>query len=153
MSTMSEIIKERRQALGLTQRELADMLSISDKTVSRWESTNQMPDAILLPDLAEALKISINDLYGISSAHKASEAKAFVRQKPVITITYKATMIIGLVLFIFGAILLVHINTLRLFSENGERELGNAFVYIGGGLCILAEIIYMIIYNNRFMST
>ena len=59
MSTMSNIIKEKRNALGITQKELAEKLSISDKTVSRWESGNQFPDAILLPDLAEALDISM----------------------------------------------------------------------------------------------
>ncbi|MBQ7809916.1 MAG: helix-turn-helix transcriptional regulator [Clostridia bacterium] len=67
MSTMSNIIKEKRNALGITQKELAEKLSISDKTVSRWESGNQFPDAILLPDLAEALDISIGELYGIKT--------------------------------------------------------------------------------------
>lgn len=148
MSTMSEIIRERRQALGITQRELADMLSISDKTVSRWESANQMPDAILLPDLAEALKISINDLYGISSTEKETEVKAFPRPKPYITVSYKAAMIIGLVLFLFGAILLVHINTIRF--DTGDRALGNIFMYIGSGLCLAAEIVYIVLYRNKF---
>lgn len=63
--TINEIIKQHRKKLGLTQKEFADMLSVSDKTVSRWETGNQVPDALLMPDIAKALKITINELYGI----------------------------------------------------------------------------------------
>ena len=35
---VGEFIQQRRKALGLTQKELADKLGISDKTVSKWET-------------------------------------------------------------------------------------------------------------------
>ena len=35
--TMGMIISERRHALGLTQKELAEQLNITDKAVSKWE--------------------------------------------------------------------------------------------------------------------
>ena len=35
---INEIIREKRRALGLTQRELAAGLSVSDKAVSKWET-------------------------------------------------------------------------------------------------------------------
>lgn len=54
--TINEIIKQHRKKLGLTQKEFADMLSVSDKTVSRWEIGNQVPDALLMPDIAKVLK-------------------------------------------------------------------------------------------------
>lgn len=152
MSTMNDIIRERRKALGLTQKELADMLSISDKTVSRWESSNQMPDAILLPDLAEALKISITELYGLKpdgTGEEASPPKStYPKAKQWVLTCYKSTMIIGLIFFIFGAMLLIHVNAIYLF-QGESRGYGNVFVYIGAGSCLACEIAYIILYSSN----
>lgn len=65
MNVIAENITRRRKELNMTQRELAEKLDISDKTVSRWEIGNQIPDALMMPKLAEILKISINELYGV----------------------------------------------------------------------------------------
>ena len=48
---MSGRIKERRRAVGLSQKQLAERLGISDMTVRRWETTSRKPDSDLLPDL------------------------------------------------------------------------------------------------------
>lgn len=153
MSTMNNIIRERRKALGITQKELAAMLSISDKTVSRWESGNQMPDAIVLPDLVEALEISLNDLYGIKCNVKATEklqtSGEFPKVKLWIAIVYKIAMVIGLVVFIFGAMDLIRLNTSNVY-QYVERVFGNAFLYVGGGVCVVFEIAYSIIYRNTY---
>lgn len=57
-----EFIAGRRRALGLTQRELAAGLSVSDKAVSKWETGQSMPDVGLLVPLAEALGVSVTEL-------------------------------------------------------------------------------------------
>ncbi|MBR3988222.1 MAG: helix-turn-helix transcriptional regulator [Clostridia bacterium] len=158
MSTMNSIIKERRNALGITQKELADRLSISDKTVSRWESGNQVPDAILLPDLAEALNISINELYGIGSkTNKTSpeENSNIITSKfsEATNLFYRIAMIIGMVLFIFGSMVLIHINTIRsIYPENGERTHGNIFTYLGLIICIGTQIAYMILRRKKLYN-
>lgn len=59
---MSGRIKERRRAVGLSQKQLAEHLGVSDMTVRRWETTSRKPDADLLPVLATLLKTSINYL-------------------------------------------------------------------------------------------
>lgn len=59
---MSGRIKERRRAVGLSQKQLAERLGVSDMTVRRWETTSRKPDADLLPVLANLLKTSINYL-------------------------------------------------------------------------------------------
>ena len=59
---MSGRIKERRRAVGLSQKQLAERLGISDMTVRRWETTSRKPDSDLLPDLAVLLNTSINYL-------------------------------------------------------------------------------------------
>ena len=51
----------RRQA-GLTQEELGERLGVSNKTVSRWENGNYMPDIEMLQLLAKEFDVSINEL-------------------------------------------------------------------------------------------
>lgn len=55
-------ISEQRRSKGLTQKELADMLYISDKAVSKWERGRGVPDISLMLPLCEALDISVAEL-------------------------------------------------------------------------------------------
>ena len=55
-------IAEVRKERGLTQRELADALCISDKTVSKWETGRGLPEVSLMLPLCGVLGISVNDL-------------------------------------------------------------------------------------------
>ena len=59
---IGRFIAERRKAQGLTQRQLADALSISDKTVSKWECGKGLPEVPLMLPLCGALQITVNDL-------------------------------------------------------------------------------------------
>lgn len=61
---IGEQIKEYRKKNNVSQRELAEMLFVSDKTVSRWELGKGLPDIELLPKIAEMLGISIDKLVG-----------------------------------------------------------------------------------------
>lgn len=55
-------ISERRKAINLTQKELANKLNITDKAVSKWERGLSFPDISILIPLAEILNISLYDL-------------------------------------------------------------------------------------------
>jgi len=57
-----ELIANIRKERGMTQKELADELFISDRTVSKWERGVGFPDVSLLEPLAKALDISISEL-------------------------------------------------------------------------------------------
>ncbi len=57
-----KFIAEERKAKKYTQRELADKLGISDKTVSKWERGNGFPEVSLLLPLCNELKITVNEL-------------------------------------------------------------------------------------------
>lgn len=59
---IGKFIAEERKAKGLTQRQLADTLSISDKTVSKWECGKGLPEVSLMLPLCETLNITVNDL-------------------------------------------------------------------------------------------
>ncbi len=60
-------LREYRKKAGLTQEKLAEALSVSMQAVSRWETTDTLPDAALLPDLADALGITVDDLFSGTS--------------------------------------------------------------------------------------
>jgi Predicted transcriptional regulators len=51
-----------RKEKDLTQRQLAEILHVSDKTVSKWETGKGLPEAQLMLPLCEALGISVNEL-------------------------------------------------------------------------------------------
>ena len=57
-----ELIKELREKNKMTQKELAALIMVSDKTVSKWETGKGLPDIGIIDDLAHALKISAADL-------------------------------------------------------------------------------------------
>ncbi len=51
-----------RKKQGLTQMQLAERLSITDRAVSKWETGKAMPDSSIMLELCDVLKISVNDL-------------------------------------------------------------------------------------------
>ena len=55
-------IKELREKNKLTQAQLAEMLGVSDKTVSKWETGKGYPDITLLEPIADAFKVSVPEL-------------------------------------------------------------------------------------------
>jgi len=57
------IIKTLRLKKGLTQKELADRINISEKAISKWETGKGLPDISLLESLAKALDISVVELF------------------------------------------------------------------------------------------
>lgn len=59
---VGKFIAQARREKGLTQRELADKLFISDKTVSKWECGNGLPEVSLMMPLCEILGITVNEL-------------------------------------------------------------------------------------------
>ena len=59
---IGRFISQERKRLKLTQRELADILEVSDKTISRWETGLGLPDMSLILPLCEALGITANEL-------------------------------------------------------------------------------------------
>ena len=61
-SKIGSFIAARRQAQGLTQRQVADRLSVSDKTISKWETGRGLPEVSLLLPLCQVLDITVNDL-------------------------------------------------------------------------------------------
>ena len=70
--SFAENIKKWRTLRGLTQEELAAKIGVSGQAVSKWETNDTLPDTAILPDLADALDVSIDLLFG----HQSTSADA-----------------------------------------------------------------------------
>ena len=59
---IGSFIKSRRKEKGLTQLQLSIELSVSEKTISKWECGNGFPDTTLMLPLCKVLDITANEL-------------------------------------------------------------------------------------------
>lgn len=59
---IGKFISDERKAKGYTQKQLSELLEISDKTISKWECGNGFPEASLLLPLCNELEITVNEL-------------------------------------------------------------------------------------------
>ena len=62
MQHVAQLIRRRRQELGLTQAALAERIHVSAKAVSKWERAAGLPDAAIVPALSRALDLSADSL-------------------------------------------------------------------------------------------
>lgn len=56
-------IRTLREKNGITQKELAEIISVSDKTISKWETNKGLPDIGIIEELAKALRVSLSELF------------------------------------------------------------------------------------------
>ena len=74
-----DTIRYLRERRHLTQRELAERLNVSDKTISKWETSRGLPDITLLEPLASTLSVSVAEL--LSGEHIENGNRAANLQK------------------------------------------------------------------------
>ena len=75
------VIKELREKNNLTQSELATILSVSDKAVSKWETAKGYPDISLLEPIANAFGISITELLSGNAITNMNVSANMLRSK------------------------------------------------------------------------
>ena len=119
--TMAEVITSRRKELGMTQKDLAEKLNITDKAVSKWERGIACPDTAAIPKLAQILGVTIEELMTAQPAetpgHRGGE--------------YLADLILKAVPLAMGVAV-----TVTAFL--GEVDLKSGFSMLGIGLACLA---------------
>lgn len=74
-------IKHLRETKGLTQNELANILNLSDKTVSKWETAKGLPDITLIEPLAKALNVSVLELMSGNTVTNKNVSANILRSK------------------------------------------------------------------------
>ena len=77
-----------RKALNLTQTDLAEKLNYSDKSISKWERGDGLPDLSVTAQLAEIFGLTVNDLI----ADKPRKRLMTTRNKIIITGTFLDNM-------------------------------------------------------------
>ena len=55
-------IRTLREKNRITQKELAEIINVSDKTISKWETNKGLPDISIIEELAKALGVSVAEL-------------------------------------------------------------------------------------------
>ena len=65
-----------RQNAGMTQFELGEKLSYSDKTVSKWERGEAIPDAVVLKKISQIFSVSVDSLLDDSTEESLEQIPA-----------------------------------------------------------------------------
>ena len=73
--TLGTMIAELRKQHGMTQLELAEKMGVTDKAVSKWERDLSCPDINSVPNLAEILGVSVEDLMQVKKEAEAPVSK------------------------------------------------------------------------------
>lgn len=73
------IIRDLREKHHLTQAQLAEKLSVSDKAVSKWETAKGYPDITLLEPIAEVFGVSVAELISGSAIHNLNRSSNLLR--------------------------------------------------------------------------
>lgn len=75
------LLKRLRENKGLTQQQLAEKLNVSAKAVSKWETGRGYPDISLIEPLAEALGVSVIELFAGENVVNTNKAANMLRAK------------------------------------------------------------------------
>ena len=78
--TLGEYIAQRRRALGMTQRQFAEKLYVTDSAVSKWERGLSYPDITLLHDICRVLEVSEHELLTASEDTEARRSETLARR-------------------------------------------------------------------------
>lgn len=102
----SNIIKLRTKA-GMTQAELGEKLNYSDKTISKWERGEAIPDAYVLTQMAEIFDVTVDYLLSSHDAWESPEKAGAEREETgysvnmIIAITIVGIWTMALTIFVF----------------------------------------------------
>lgn len=85
---IGRFIAEKRRAKNLTQEQLAELLNVSNKTVSKWETGKSMPDYSIVESLCRELAITVSEL--LAGKENSSEGTSGYTDEQVALLLYKA---------------------------------------------------------------
>jgi len=134
--TLGSFLTALRKANGMTQKDLADRLNVSDKAVSRWERDENYPDLALLPVIADLFGVTTDELLRgerrTGDAAVSTERSERQLQYLVDTVTFRyiAGSLIAISVVICCFILqLVCIKLTSVFYWDWDEVSGFVFVY------------------------
>lgn len=131
-------LKELRKENNLTQEMLAEELNVSGRTVSRWETGNNMPDISMLVELSEFYQISIPEI--IDGERKSEKMNQETRETAIKMAEYsnnkmkiEKRRVISYLLVLFG--LFIIISAMAIFPN--DSSWGSIYSIIGGAVLVI----------------
>lgn len=122
---IGNFIKERRKQKNLTQEELAELLGVNNRSISRWENAKCMPDISLLKDLSKILGVTINDLISGEVVDKNNYQETF--EENVVNLVDLKCKRIPLFKILLSSVLIAILLIFIIFS---------CLYYLGNNYCI-----------------
>ena len=92
--SLGRFIAQRRRYLGMTQEELSNVLHVSKSAIAKWETDGGIPDRDNLKNLAEVMKVSIDQLYRIIGNSENQSLEVNITSEVIATLEsygYKVT--------------------------------------------------------------
>lgn len=147
---LGQLISSKRKEKKLTQKELAELLHISDKAISRWETNTSLPDFKMLQQISEILDISFKELISYKIDEKDEEAvnaivKEYEKKTKKIEKKYRKLFLIFLLILIFSILLIFFRSTYNQFRLYDIAIIGDDY-YESVGLYVdtnLQDYIYL----------
>lgn len=87
--TIGEFLATLRKAKGLTQEDVAFKLSVSNKTLSSWETDRTTPDALTLPAIADLYGVTVDEILRGEKTNKEKDDNANLSEKSKLAIKKK----------------------------------------------------------------
>jgi transcriptional regulator with XRE-family HTH domain len=138
----------------MTQKEIAERLNVSDKTISKWETGSSYPDIALLNSIAKVLEIDVSSLLGAADLKESSAEKEVYDYLRIQK--FKTMSIISILLLISGIILAVMIPIFDLEYNDTAIML---FLILGIGSAITGIAMFLIsvssfrnFYTHKFFT-
>mgnify|MGYP003262356368 FL=1 len=104
--TIGENIARLRRLSNMTQSELAEKINYSDKSVSKWEQGNGIPDVRILLQLAELFNVSVDDLVREHKEAPVMPKKTRLRRRIIISLlSVGLCWLVAVVAFVFIGII------------------------------------------------
>lgn len=102
---VGKFISSLRKEKNMTQASLGEKLGVSNRSVSKWENGDGMPDVALLKDLADLFGITVDELLSGEKKEIAELKVTEIESKDTTNNWFQITYIVSLFLGVFGAIL------------------------------------------------
>lgn len=153
---LGEFIAQLRKEKGMTQRELAELLNVTDKTVSHWERGESSPDISALPILSDVFGITVDELLRGELKQQTCYPQHFIPQTPLDKTpnnyrNFKISNILTAAVSVMSVILGVgvkHLLAYFIFTQSANAVaffISLAAVFIS----IVLTLIFNIIFRNK----
>lgn len=155
-SIIASNLTKYRKNLGLTQLELAEKLNYSDKTLSKWERGESIPDIVTLKQLASIFGVSVDVLIS-----EEGTSTAFVRKKDKKPLTRRKIICVNLLSVALVWLVAVFIFVLLSLILKDQSKLWLSFIYaipVSGIVllvfsCIWGNNIYRFLFTSLIVWT